>query len=109
MHCCHRNAHPETALVPTVHTYIYNRERTIQHGVPAQYEPTEGLHLAHVENEPRPGLEQLDPLRSWGAVCLNRLGRLEVVPQLLKEAWAVTPCHMPHQRARLGTFLPLQK
>lgn len=49
-------------------------------------------------------------LRSWGAVCLNRLGRLEVVPQMLREAWAVTLCHMPHDGARLpppGTFPPL--
>lgn len=36
VHRCHRYAHPETAQVPTVHTYTYNRERTIQHGVPAQ-------------------------------------------------------------------------
>lgn len=28
--------HPGPRSVPTVHTYIYNRETTIQHGVPAQ-------------------------------------------------------------------------
>lgn len=63
-----------------------------------------------MEDEPRPGLEQLDPLRSWGLVCPNHLGKLEVMPQLLRDPWAVTLCHTPHHGARLplpDTFLPL--
>lgn len=43
---------------------------------------------------------------------LNRLWRLEAVPQLLRGAAAVELCPMPHYESRpplQGTFLPLQE
>lgn len=54
-------------------------------------ESQEGLHPAHMEDEPRPGLEQLDPLRSWGAVCLNRLERPGQRHQAPHPTWSKAP------------------
>lgn len=59
-----------------------------------------------------PGAAGPSEVPGFGVWGLNHLGRLEAVPQLLRDAWAVTQCHIPHLGARLpppDTFLPLQE
>lgn len=97
VHCCHGNAHPETALVPTVHTHTLERELYRQS--PGTVRARGGLHPAW-----------RGPGARW--VCGNRWGRLEAAPRLLREARAAKPCRVscggagPPPRA---TFPPLLK
>lgn len=92
---CHGNAHPAAALVPTVQTNTHTRENCTDESQHSESPRGAGALCA-------PGARG-----EWGGV--NHSGRLEAVPWLLREAWAVRPGHAPLRGARAplpAPFLP---